>query len=752
MSGGATNGRVTDGRAMSGHVMARRGAAWCVGGTIAALLLPWYAGGGFSAGLAAQIIGGGHAWLWPMLLPLLFVMATLFTRTETIEASGIAADDPESEASHSGTGSDRAARVLIGAAAFGLIWLPLESGLIGAHGWTLPIWHGAWQPSQGSLGWGALVFALLCGTALAHGLARLGYGGGQDFVTVSLLLILGSILVFVAWPILCVLVSAVRDDAGAIDLVLFLNKFTAPSIWSLGCLAGGGCGVAWNSVALAVLVGAVTTLLGLAFALLAVRTALPMKPLLRGLSILPIVTPPFVIGLSLILLFGRAGMVTNWLALHAGIPRSRWIYGMPGIGIAQVLAFTPIAFLILVGMLNGISPTLEEASRTLRASPWRTFRTVTWPLLRPGLTNAFLIGFVESLADFANPLVIGGNFAVLSTDIFFAVVGAAHDQGRAAVLALILLGFTLAAFAAQRWWLGHARYTTISGKGDAGLYAPLPPALTAASLLVVLPWLTLTIAAYGTILVGGFVEQIGRDNTPTARYFWTAFSVDRGVGGWFLSGSAWPSFITTVELSLVAMPITAALGVLTAYLLDRVRFRGRQAFEFLTMMSFAIPGTVIGIGYILAFNTGALQLTGTATIIVAAFVFRNMPVGVRATLASLSQIDPVLDEASLMLRAGRASTLFRVILPLLRPAITTAMTYGFVRAMTAVSAVIFLVTGGYNLATVYIVGRADVGEYGIAIVYSAVLIVFMMIVLTAIQILVGESRFGRRGAEDVMTP
>jgi iron(III) transport system permease protein len=252
--------------------------------------------------------------------------------------------------------------------------------------------------------------------------------------------------------------------------------------------------------------------------------------------------------------------------------------------------------------------------------------------------------------------------------------------------------------------------------------------------------------------VGGFVEQVGRDNTPTARYFWTAFSVDRGVGGWFLSGSAWPSYITTVELSLVAMPITAALGVLTAYLLDRVRFRGRQAFEFLTMMSFAIPGTVIGIGYILAFNTGALQLTGTATIIIAAFVFRNMPVGIRATLASLSQIDPVLDEASLMLRAGRASTLFRVILPLLRPAITTAMTYGFVRAMTAVSAVIFLVTGGYNLATVYIVGRADVGEYGIAIVYSAVLIVFMMIVLTAIQILVGESRFGRRGAEDVMTP
>ena len=308
------------------------------------------------------------------------------------------------------------------------------------------------------------------------------------------------------------------------------------------------------------------------------------------------------IGLALILLFGRAGMVTNFLASHVGIPRSRWIYGPWGISIAQVLAFTPVAFMILVGVLQGVSPSLEEASRTLRASPWRTFRTVTWPLMRPGLANAFLIGFVESLADFANPLVIGGNFNVLSTEIFFAVVGAAHDQGRAAVLALILLTLTLAAFAAQRSWLGRARYTTITGKGDSGIHATLPRALAVLCVAGVVPWLLLTVAVYGTILAGGFVEQIGRDNTPTWRYFLTAFGVDHGVGGWFLSGSAWPSFLTTAELSLIAMPITAALGVLTAYLLDRIRFRGRDLFEFATMMSFAIPGTVIGIGYILAFN------------------------------------------------------------------------------------------------------------------------------------------------------
>ncbi len=650
-----------------------------------------------------EAANNGHFLLWPLLLaPLL----TISNRPGLQIAAGVT----------------------------GLLWLTLQAA----------------GPTQPPLGWGALAYAIACGAFLARGLARRGYGTGQSFVTGSLLLIGGAMLVFVFYPILCVLASAFRDEAGALAPVVFFEKLTSPAIWSLGCLSGGSCGAAPNSLFVAMLVGAATTLMGLAFALLAVRTAFPLKPLLRGLSILPIVTPPFVIGLALILLFGRSGMVTTWLSAHAGIPRSRWIYGLWGIAIAQILAFTPIAFMILAGVLAGISPTLEEAARMLRATPWRTFRTVTWPLLRPGLTSAFLIGYVESLADFANPLVIGGNFTVLSTDIFFAVVGAAHDQGRAAVLALILLGFTLAAFAAQSWYLGRGRYTTVTGKSDAGTRAPLPPVLSGACLLAVLPWLLFTVTVYGSILVGGFVEQIGRDNTPTARYFLTAFSVDHGVGGWFLSGSAWPSFLTTIKLALIAMPITAALGVLTGYLLDRVRFRGRDAFEFLTMMSFAIPGTVIGIGYILAFNSGALRLTGTGLIIVAAFVFRNMPVGIRATLASLSQIDHGLDEASMMLRASRASTLRRVILPLLRPAIATAMIYGLVRAMTAVSAVIFLVTGGYNLATVYIVGRADVGEYGIAIVYSAVLIVFMMSILLTIQALLGQARFGRRDEQPVV--
>src|SRR5205823_5259620 len=157
----------------------------------------------------------------------------------------------------------------------------------------------------------------------------------------------------------------------------------------------------------------------------------------------------------LILLFGRSGTITALLNDWFGVPPSRWIYGLPGIFIAQMLAFTPISFLVLIGVVQGISPSLEEAAQTLRARHWTVFATISLPLIRPGIANAFLLGFIESMADFGNPLVLGGNFEVLSTKIFFAVVGSAHDRARSAVLAIVLLGFTLAVFYAQHRWLGR---------------------------------------------------------------------------------------------------------------------------------------------------------------------------------------------------------------------------------------------------------------------------------------------------------
>lgn len=689
---------------------------WLIAGWIAALLLPWR-GMEHDRPLvflwSDLLSGSGSAWFWPLSAILIAAIATF-------------------------AGLRRRDTLLLGVALAGLLRIGLEAFLLRDRSWA----GGADWPS---LGWGAALYTLTMTILLAYGLARRGWMKGDAFTLASLFVVCGSILVFVFYPVLCILLSAFQDDAGRTDLGLFIQKITDDSIWSLACVTGGrNCGAAWNSLALAVVVGVLSTALGLAFALIATRTRFPFPRLLKIVSVLPIITPPFVIGLALILIFGRAGMVMTALHDWLDLPRSRWIYGMTGLTIAQLLAFTPIAYLVLSGVVQGVSPSLEEASQTLRGSRWRTFVAVTWPLIRPGLANAFLIGFIESLADFGNPMMIGGNFRVLSVSIYFAVVGAAQDQGQAAVLAIVLLAFTLSAFLLQRWWLGRRSYVSVSGKGDAGIPAPLPRGLHIACLGVVVPWLILTAVVYGIILVGGFVHNVGSDYTPTLEYFQTAFGIQQGDHGWFLSGSAWNSLATTLQVAFIAMFPTAALGIMTAYLLNRHRFAGRGAFEFLTMMSFAIPGTVIGISYILAFNTPPIQITGTAIIMVIAFVFRNMPVGIRAGIASLSQVDRSLDEASLTLGASSATTVRRVILPILRPAIAVSMVYAFVRAITSVSAVIFLVSGEYNLATVYIVGRAEYGEYGLAIVYSAVLIVIMLLALIGIQGAVGERRIGRR--------
>ena len=529
--------------------------------------------------------------------------------------------------------------------------------------------------------------------------------------------------------------------------ISFIDRLANTTVWGFGCLRGErSCGVVWNSLVLATLVGVLTTALGLAFALLALRTEFPAKKLLRLLAVLPVITPPFVIGLAIILLFGRNGMVTLWLESALAIEPTRWIYGLSGLLLVQTLAFTPIAFMVLVGVVQGISPSMEEAAQTLRATRWRTFTTVTLPLIRPGLANAFLIGFVESLADFGNPLVLAGNFNVLSTQIFFAIVGAQSDPGRAAALSIVLLVMCLGAFFVQNVWLGKRSYTTVAGKGDSGVHAILPRRAQWLIYGTAVPWMIFTLIVYAMIVVGGFVENFGRDNSFTLKHYIVTFGIEWGQHGMVWAGRAWNSLWTTLQLSALAAPLTAGIGLLTAYLLTRQDFRGKKAFEFTTMLSFAIPGTVIGVSYIVAFNVPPIELTGTGIILVICFVFRNMPVAIRAGIATLSQIDKSLDECSLTLRHGSFATLRRVIMPLLRPAIVAALVYSFVRAITSVSAVIFLVSAEYNLATAYIVNRVEVSEYGVAIAYSSALVVIMAVGVGLIQLGVGERRLGRRGA------
>ncbi|MNI34705.1 Sulfate transport system permease protein CysW [compost metagenome] len=339
--------------------------------------------------------------------------------------------------------------------------------------------------------------------------------------------------------------------------------------------------------------------------------------------------------------------------------------------------------------------------------------------------------------------MLGGSHGVLSTEIFFAVVGSQNDPARAAVLAMILLAFTLSAFLAQRIWLSGKNFATVTGKGDSGAHIALPRPLSIGVHAVVIPWMIFTLVVYGMILFGGFVKTWGLDNSLTLAHYAKAFSITFRDGSLVWTGVAWNSFWTTMEIALIAAPLTAAVGLATAYVIVWQKFVGRELFEFALMMSFAIPGTVIGISYIMAFNLPPLEMTGTALILIACFVFRNMPVGVRGGIAAMSQLDKSLDEASMTLRATSFRTARKVILPLLRPAITAALVYSFVRAITSISAVVFLVSAQYNMATSYIVGLVENGEYGVAIAYSSMLIVVMITVITGFQLLVGERRLRR---------
>src|SRR4029453_5227099 len=318
---------------------------------------------------------------------------------------------------------------------------------------------GALRGGQYGMGFGASLAITAFGMLLSLGLAERGYFKGDAFVAGSVVALGALVAVFIFFPVARILLQALENNDGAFSLPAFIARLTTEKIWGVACIAGTvRCGVAWNTLFLALGCAFGCTALGLAFALIVTRTRFAYKRLLRILSVLPIITPPFVIGLGLILLFGRSGLINQFLEWAFDIQPTRWIYGMQGILVAQIFAFTPIAFLVLIGVVEGVSPSLEEAAQTLRAGRWRTFVDVSLPLMRPGLANAFLTSFIESIADFGNPMLLGGNFGVLSTEIFFSVVGAQLDPGRAATLGIVLLVFALAAFLIQRRVLGRKSY------------------------------------------------------------------------------------------------------------------------------------------------------------------------------------------------------------------------------------------------------------------------------------------------------
>ncbi|PWC18370.1 iron ABC transporter permease [Brenneria roseae subsp. roseae] len=581
------------------------------------------------------------------------------------------------------------------------------------------------------MGYATILLFIALGAIITLSLSRLDWLGGDQFVIGSLVGIIALIGVFILYPSIAIFIPMFTNDSGEFAPLLFTQILGQAHILQ----------VIRNSFLLSVAVGIGCTFFGLVLAIYTSRIARRSAIIGRVFSILPIVTPPFVVGLGVTLMMGRSGYVTELMVTWFGLTNTNWLYGFTGIWLAQVLAFTPMSFMILEGAIKTIHPSLEEASYTLRANRYQTFQRVFLPLLKPALANSFLIVIVQSLADFSNPLVLGGNFDVLATQIYFYIVGAQLDYQAASTLGVILLLFSLAVFCIQYMWIGKRSYVTISGKSYRGDVQPLPVSLVWIVSILLYIWIAFNILLYGSIFYGSFTVNWGVDYTLTLANFSKLF-------GQGFSDGAWPSLLDTLLFAGIAAPITALFGLLIAYIVVRQQFYGKKTIEFSTMLCFAVPGTVAGVSYILAFNSAPVYLTGTAAIVIISMVMRNVPVGIRAGIAGLGQLDKSLDEASLSLRAGSMRTVFYILLPLLRPAILSALIYSFVRAITTVSAIIFLVTPDTRVATSYILNRVEDGEYGMAIAYGSILIVVMLAIIFLFDYLVGEARVSRSKAQN----
>jgi len=473
-----------------------------------------------------------------------------------------------------------------------------------------------------------------------------------------------------------------------------------------------------NTLLIAALSTTSAVTLGFLFAYATSRPDVPLRHLFKLAAILPLVSPPFVGGLSFILLFGRRGLVTYSLLGLSGD-----IYGWHGLWMVQTLAFFPIAYLSLAGVLRRINPTLEYAAQDLGVHGFRLFRTVTLPLAAPGLASAALLVGIYALSDFGNPMLVGGPFKVLATETYTQITGWG-DLGMAAALSGALLLPSLLLFVLQRYLVEGRSYATITGKGS---FTDPPPISAAArwALVAICGAVALVlVATYAVVFVGAFAQTWGVNWHPTLENF--EYTVFRGRQLW-----------NSLRFAGIAALGGSFFAVLTAFLVHRKRFPGRAAVDFAAVMPAALPGTLIGVGYILAFNTPPLALTGTGAIIVAAMLFRTLPVGYRAAVSALPQIAPSIEEGAADLGARPLRTFWDVTLPLIRAAFTAALVFTFIRSMNTLSAIVFLVSPGTVLASASILALAEHGDWGQASAMAASLMTAVFLVLLTFRLITG---------------
>lgn len=531
----------------------------------------------------------------------------------------------------------------------------------------------------------------------------------EPLVAMAVIAIAASLAVFVVYPLFMVLRTSLSQD-GRITVAVFRDLLSKS--YNRRPLL--------NSVNLGVTVAVIGTVIGFIFAYSTIRLAIPFRGFFKVVATFPMISPPLIMSLAAILLLGNNGVITKQVL--RGLVDFK-IYGFRGLVLVETLAYFPTAYLVLSGVLQAIDPAIEDAAFDLGASWWRVFRTVTLPLAIPGIASALLLIFIESLADFGNPMILSGNYTVLAVQAYLRITGL-YDLPGGAALAVILLVPSLAAFFLQKYWIGRRSYVTVTGKPSARTSRRQEAWVRWTAFAACLLLTGVILLLYGTVLVGSFVTLWGADYRLTLANYHHVFLI------------GWEYIKDTLFLSTVATPITGVLAMIIAFLVVRKKFFGRRALELTSMLTFAVPGTVVGIGYILAFNQPPLLLTGTAAIIVLLFIFRNMPTGIQAGIAALQQIDPSIEEASCDLGAGSSTTFRTITLPLIAPAFFSGLVFSFVRCVTAISAIVFVVSGRWNLITVAVLGSVENSDLAQAAAFCVVIIAMVLAAIGVINLLV----------------
>ena len=476
-----------------------------------------------------------------------------------------------------------------------------------------------------------------------------------------------------------------------------------------------------NSILLGCSVGAAGTVLGFIFAFVTTRMNLPtwLKFGISALTILPLISPPFTSSIALTLLLGPNGMVLQLFGLD-----NFNFYGFWGTFISETLTFFPVAFMTISTILARIDPNLEDAAYSLGASSSEVFRSVTLPLAVPGIANAFLLVFSCSLADFATPQVLGGHsFPVLPTQAYLQITGMYDFKGGAA-LSFMLLIPALIVYALQHYWVSRKSYVTVSGKAG-GRSSIKGPGLALSTIMgaIVAIVIAFIISIYAVILVGSLVKVWGVNNTITFDNYNYVFT------------HGMKAIKDTLIIACIGTPLGGLLAVLVGYVTTRLKIRGHKTLETTSLLNYTLPGTVVGIAYIIAFNDKPIVLTGTLWILIAAYLFRYSSAGIRNVIAALTQIDPSIEEASRSLGAGSARTFVSITIPLVLPAILSGMKYLFIHSMTAISATIFLVSVNWTLITTRILECMTELQFAQACAFSIILILLVFAASGAMTLL-----------------